>query len=232
MITHQIADLKVGIEYKHPRMINQAAAYVVDDTETDFNIDVPQQLIENMHRENPHLTIDSCEYMATSFVFYRRLVDYGGMMLHASAVIKDGYAYLFSAPSGTGKSTHTELWLKVFPEAEILNDDKPAIRCVDGKVNVYGTPWSGKTSLNLNKCIPIGGICFLERSETNFIDEITTAEAIPLLLNQTIRPKMKENMDKLLNVLETILNNTKVYRMGCTISEEAAIMAYEKMKEN
>ena len=230
MITHQIADLKVGIEYKHPRMINQAAAYVIDNTETDFNIEVPEQAIEAMHNGNPHLSIDSCEYMATSFVFYRKLVEYNGMLLHASAVIKDGYAYLFSAPSGTGKSTHTELWLKAFPGAEILNDDKPAIRCVDGRVNAYGTPWSGKTSLNLNRCIPIGGICFLERSEENHITEITTAEAIPLILNQTVRPKLKENMDKLLDVIETILNNTKVYKMGCNISEEAAKIAYEAMK--
>lgn len=230
MLTHLIAGLKVGIEYKYPRMINQSAAYVTELSETDFDIVLPDEIIERTHAENPHLSKDECEYLQTGFIFYRKLIDYNAMLLHASAVIKDGHAYLFSAPSGTGKSTHTGLWLKVFPDAKILNDDKPAIRIEDGNVNVYGTPWSGKTDLNLNLCVPLGGICFLERSEKNFINKISGAEAIPRILNQTVRPRMMNNIDNLLGVLEKIIENTRIYRMGCNISDEAAIMAYETMR--
>jgi len=229
MLTHSIAGLKVGIEYKYPRLTRQAAAYVTAPTETDFDIVIADEILEKTKQSNPHLSLEDCEYIQTGAVFYKQLVSFDGMLLHASAVIKDGYVYLFSAPSGTGKSTHTELWLKKFPDARIINDDKPAIRIEGDKINVYGTPWSGKTDLNLNLCIPIGGICFLERSEENFINRISSSEAIPLIMNQTVRPRLLKNMDKLLDTLGKIVENTPVFKMGCNISEEAAVMAYEAM---
>ena len=76
--------------------------------------------------------------------FYARLLQYDGMLLHASCVEKDGKAYLFSAKSGTGKSTHTHLWLRAFPDSRIINDDKPAVRRMDGTFYACGTPFSGK----------------------------------------------------------------------------------------
>ena len=83
----------------------------------------------------------------------------------------DGQAYLFSADSGVGKSTHSRLWQQVFGDQRvtIINDDKPALRLRDGVWYVYGTPWSGKYGLNHNLCYPLAGICFLERSKTNKI---------------------------------------------------------------
>lgn len=230
MLIHSIAELKVGMDYYYPRMINQSAAYVTCPCETDFDIVVPKDFLKKMHKAFPHLSVDSCEYMQTGAIFYKRLVDYSGMMLHASAVIKDDFAYLFSAASGTGKSTHTEQWLKAFPDAKIINDDKPAIRCIDKVVKAFGTPWSGKTSLNMNLGVPVGGICFLERSKENYITKIDAAEAIPLIMDQTIRPKLMDNMDKLLCVFENILKNVNVYKMGCNISTDAAVMAYNAMR--
>lgn len=230
MLTHSIAGLKVGMEYYHPRMINQSAAYVIDDKHNDFEIAISDEVIKSIQKKNPNLSLDSCEYIQFSFVFYRKLVDYNGMLLHSSAVIKDGYAYLFSAPSGTGKSTHTSLWLKNFPDARILNDDKPALRIENDGIFVYGTPWSGKTDLNLNLRVPLGGICFLERSEKNFIEKMSSAEAVSCMLDQTVRPRMLQNMDKLLDILNNIISNASIYRMGCNISDEAAIMSYSTMK--
>lgn len=231
MLTHSIAGLKVGMDYHHPRMINQAAAYVTKSEKNDFDIILPNEFIKSIQEKNPHLSLDSCEYIQLSLIFYRKLVDYNGMLLHSSAVIKDGYAYLFSAPSGTGKSTHTSLWLKNFPDARILNDDKPAIRAEDDGIFVYGTPWSGKTDLNLNLRVPLGGICFLERSKENFIEKMPDSVAIGHLLDQTVRPRMLNNMDKLLDTLDKIINNTSIYRMGCNISDEAALTAYSAMKK-
>ena len=82
---------------------------------------------------------ESIEYMETGKQFYCSLIFYEGSMLHASAVELDGKAYLFSGDSGAGKSTHTKLWQTVFGESAIVfNDDKPALRCVDGKWYAYG----------------------------------------------------------------------------------------------
>ena len=170
--------------------------------------------------------------MYTGSEFCTKLLDFDGFMLHASTVVLDGKAYLFSAPSGTGKSTHTQLWLKTFGEdgAYILNDDKPVIRVIDKKAYAFGTPWSGKTDQNKNEKVLLGGICFLERSEKNHIKEISAKEALYGILDQTIRPRDEEKMTKLLEVLDKTLNSTKVWRMGCNISEEAAKMAFDAMK--
>ena len=153
-------------------------------------------------------------------------------MLHSSGVVVDNYAYLFSADPGTGKSTHTDLWVKYFgnDRAKIINDDKPAIRMINDKIYVYGTPWSGKTDQNINMKVPLGAIVFLERSEDNWVKEIEPKEAIPLILQQTIRPREPEVMIKLLDMLDIVLRRVKLYRLGCNISEEAVKVSYNRIK--
>lgn len=169
------------------------------------------------------------EYIMLGRQFARKLISQNGLVLHSSAVVLNGKAYLFSAPCGTGKSTHTALWEKIFEGAVIINDDKPAIRIIDGKVYVYGTPFSGKTDKNLNRKAEMGAICFLERGSENLIWEIKPDEAIKLLISQTILPRDKELIDRLFALLNQLLSIVPIYRMKCTISDEAAIMAFEKM---
>lgn len=234
MNLHRIADITVDLGYKYDRLKNQAEAYKIDESvKPDMTIYLSDALLEKKQKENPHLSIEDCEYIFTSSIFYSGLIMFGGFMLHSSAVIMDGKAYLFSAPSGTGKSTHTELWQKVFgaERAKILNDDKPAIRATSDGVFAYGTPWSGKTALNINVKAPIAGICFLERSEKNWIKRIDTNTALAGILNQTIRPYEMKDMDLLLGHLEKVITSVPVYKMGCNISDEAAIMAYEEMSK-
>ena len=234
MNLHRIADITVDLGYKYDRMKKQAQAYkITEDIKPDMTIYLSDAILEKKQQENPHLSIEDCEYIFTSSVFYTGMLQFGGFMLHSSAVIMDGKAYLFSAPSGTGKSTHTGLWQKVFgaDRAKILNDDKPAIRAFDDGVYAYGTPWSGKTDLNINVKAPIAGICFLERSETNRIERLNINSALAGLLNQTIRPFEMKDMDLLLGHIEKVITSVPVYKMGCNISEEAAIMAYNEMSK-
>jgi len=151
-------------------------------------------------------------------------------MLHASGVVKDGYAYLFSADSGTGKSTHTRLWCEHIEGAYIINDDKPAIRKINNELFVYGTPFSGKEDLSVNERVKLGGICFLYRSEENVIEKISAEEAIVPVLRQTIHQLSEEKLDKFLKLLDDILSNVPVYKMGCNISRQAALLSYNTMK--
>ena len=126
-------------------------------------------------------------YMETASRFYRQLLTHNGMMLHASAVVLDGRAYLFSGPPRTGKSTHTGLWRQLFGDnAHIINDDKPALRFVDGRWFAYGTPWCGKDGINLNEKAPLGGICFLKQSQQNRIWRLDPKEATQNLIYQTV----------------------------------------------
>ena len=156
---------------------------------------------------------------------------YGGIMIHSSAVEVDGKAYLFSAPCGTGKSTHTKQWQKYFgaDQAIIINDDKPVLRRLEDGWYAYGTPFSGKTDENVNKKVKLQGICMLERGE-NRIRQIQPAEAIPLILQQTIRPKNEKYLGKMMEIMDQLLREVPVYRMQCDISEEAVKMSYEAMK--
>lgn len=233
MSMHKIVDLYVDLGYKYERLIKQAAAYKTDEkAKPDITICLSDKYINDKQAENPHLSAEQCEYIWTGSFFYDALINFRGFVLHSSAVMVDGKAYLFSAPSGTGKSTHTSLWLKHFGNrAQILNDDKPAVRITDDGIRVYGTPWSGKTDLNINTSAELGGICFLERDTNNHIEEISKAEAVVKVLNQTLRPSEKNQMGLLLDTLDVVIGKTPVYKMGCTISEEAAIMAYEKMSK-
>lgn len=228
---YNIADVIVNFDVQYPRLQRQIEDYKYDgNREEDIKIRFSDEFLNARLAENPHLDLDSIEYMFLGAEFYSALVHFNGMMLHSSCVAYDGKAYLFSAPSGTGKSTHTQLWLKRFPGAYILNDDKPAIRITENGIYAYGTPFSGKTNLNVNTGLPIGGICIIERGETNHIEKISTDEALFNILNQTVRPYTENAMEKVLHTLDKIISDVPVYRLSCNMDIEAAEVAYNGMK--
>lgn len=232
MNLHKIAGITVDMGYKYEKLTKQADAYrIVGQVDPDMTIYLSDDFLNKKKQENPHLSLEDCEYIFTSSVYYSGLLHFGGFMLHSSAIVMDGKAYLFSAASGTGKSTHTGLWQKVFGKdrARILNDDKPAIRITKDGIFACGTPWSGKTDLNINKSVPLAGICFLERSEENWIKRVPGGSAIMKLLNQTIRPVEENEMNTLLCHVDKVLSEVPIYFMGCNISDEAAIMAHKAM---
>jgi hypothetical protein len=230
MNTYKIAELMLNMKVKGKILHNQSSRYLTDKRAlSDLTIDLEDAYLEAKQKENSHLSIDECEYIWTGSEFYTKLLDFNGFMLHASAVAVDDRAYLFSAKSGTGKSTHTELWQKYFGEdrAIIVNDDKPAIRFMDNRFYVYGTPWSGKSDKNHNIKVPLKSIVFIERSETNWIDRIDSKQALKLIFDQTLRPKQPAKVDKLITLVDELLKTTPIYKMGCNISEDAVKLAYE-----
>ena len=227
-----IADLKVLMQCSEEHMIKQGAAYLMDfEGEPDIVIDLPAEFLHTQSEKYPQLTYDETEYVWTGSYFYHKLVSFDGFMLHSSSIVVDGKAFLFSAPSGTGKSTHTSLWLKYLGDnnVQILNDDKPAIRLIDDTLYAFGTPWSGKTDKNLNIKIPLGGIVILTRSEENYIKQASTAEAVRQIYWQSVRPRKEELMVQLLDLYEKLLKNVPVFEMGCNISEDAVRVSYEAL---
>lgn len=148
-------------------------------------------------------------------------------MLHASAVEYGGQAVCFSAPPGTGKSTHTEKWVRLFG-ASILNDDKPALRRESGVWQVYGTPWSGKEALNQNRNAPLHAICFLFQGGKRFTAAhsgggfTSAAEPDPFRLH-------REDMERLLAAADRLLRETNVFRLICRNDDSAAYFVREKL---
>ncbi len=232
MKVYSIAGLNVGYDSKYNKLSQRSEPYLAEEgTVAKYFIKLDYNELEKSLPDYPLLDIEALEYMRVGSYFYTALIDNNGFLLHASAVVVDGVAYCFSAPSGTGKSTHTSLWLKAFADkgAYIINDDKPAIKIVDGQPMVYGTPFSGKYDISVNIGVPLKAICFIERSQTNSIQRVSPLKAVTRILDQTIRPDSEELMDKLLKTLEEVVMSVPSYILSCNISEEAAIIAYNEM---
>ncbi len=185
-------------------------------------------------RFSPHIPMKTVAYMEAAFQFYRQLLDFGGFFLHASAVVRDGKAYLFSGHSGIGKSTHTRLWIDTFGgDTRVINDDKPALRCIDGVWYAYGTPWCGKDGINLNEKAPLAGICFLKQATCNRIRRMLPAEALQKMLGQTMH-KMQDvqQLDALLCYLQDLLSKIPVYELENLPEPEAVQLSYETMSQS
>ena len=227
-----ICGLAVQCDFRHRTMLSRSEKYLSECGAPDIVIPYPEQRIQSLCRSQPHITPDSAENMLTAEMFYTALLEHGGFMLHSSAVAVDGKAYLFSAPSGTGKSTHTALWKEVFSERSfIINDDKPALMLADSGITVYGTPWSGKSDLNVNTGVPLQGICVLERAAENYIHRLSDGDAAFGILNQTLRPKEEHGMSLLLDYIDRLITAVPVWRLGCNISHDAVMTAYRAMSQ-
>ncbi len=185
---------------------------------------------EGVQDKNPTISASHCEYLASGASFYQQLMAFDGLLLHAAAVVVDGKAYLFTAPRKTGKSTHVQLWLDAFGDrALILNEDKPALRRIDGKWYAFGTPWSGKTGRNTNLQVPIGGIAVLTRAEENSIEAYPGAMALHQLLEQTVRPTDPRLSIRLLELMDSLLRQVRVWKLHCNMDRSAAELAYKTM---
>ncbi len=205
----------------------RARAYVCPPAPVDITVRTHwERLLEN----RPHLTPEEAEYLATGLCFYRELLRYDGFMLHSSAVVVDGQAYLFTADSGVGKSTHVGLWLQQFGDrAYILNDDKPALRYEDGIWYAYGTPWSGKHDLSADRRIPVAGIAVLQRGAENRISPFFGPKSVQALFKQMNRPRDVIHRTKLLELLDRLFVTVPIWQLTCNTEPEAALVAYRAM---
>ncbi len=235
MPIYDIAGLKVQMDCGG-RTEQQAQAYLAKEQENvtpDITVSITPERIAAAQAEHPELNGNNWEYMLSGSDFYTNLLRYNGILLHSSCVVVDGVAYAFSADSGTGKSTHTKLWLQRFGDrAYMLNDDKPAIRCINGTVYACGTPWSGKHDRSTPAIVPLGAIVFLERSEQNWIRKADTKKAVFSIFSQTVRQLGPVAMERLFDVVETLFDKVPLYELGCNISEEAAALSYETIKRS
>ena len=166
---------------------------------------------------------------------YRKIAeimpDYGTMLFHGSVVAVDGVGYLFTAKSGTGKSTHTRLWRLILGErAVMINDDKPFLRLDEGHFTACGTPYNGKHRLGSNAEVPLHALCILMRAKENRIVRISKQEAYPMLIQQVYRPSDALALKKTLVLVDRLAELTPLYCLRCNMEPEAAEIAYNEMK--
>lgn len=179
------------------------------------------------------LDYESLAYLELGRQFFASLLGRGGFYLHASSVEYGGRGYIFSANSGIGKSTHTRLWEKTFgAEVKLFNDDKTPMRRIDGTWYAYGAPWCGKDHINLNIKVPVGAICFLKQGPENRIRRLNAGEAIPKIMNQTLRRfQYERRLDLLLSSIDLLLREIPVFELENRPEPAAALLSYETMKK-
>ena len=210
----------------------EKADYSVVITQAD--IDREREISKKTFADRGENFIHSPDSYLEELAVYRkiadRMIEYDTVLFHGSAVAVDGQTYLFGAKSGTGKSTHTQLWREYFGDrAVMMNDDKPLIH-IGETITVYGTPYNGKHRLGSNIACPLKAICFLTRSETNHIERLSDLCAYPLLLSQVHQPEGVFKTQKLLKLIDTLLKRVRFYRLGCNTDISAAKISYEGMQ--
>jgi len=162
--------------------------------------------------------------------FAEHLLEHSTILLHGSTLALDGKGYLFTARSGTGKSTHTRLWREVFGNrVQMVNDDKPFARLSGEEVTVWGSPWSGKHGLDTNMGVPLAGICLLERGPENTIRQAGPEELKDLL--KGFRPRTQPQAALYDELLAQLLQRVPLWQLTCNKAPEAAITAFEAMSK-
>lgn len=228
-----IAGIKTEYEPEYSLLRERSRAYEADfpDGEEDIKINLTNDFLDAQQKAFPNLTREEHEYTWTGEAFYNEVLRHGGIVLHSSCVEKDRKAYLFSAKSGTGKSTHTHLWLEELPDTRIINDDKPLLLLRNGQIFACGTPFSGKTDENINECVPVRAIIFLHRAKENTLTRIKPSFAVPLFLAQTVNPRIKEYAGKMLERTDAILTKVPVFSLGCNKESGTGKFVYEQIEK-
>lgn len=242
MITrkYKIADKVVEVnsiydevhEYCSDYQTDVPADYSVTTTQADIDFERQKSAREDKIDGIPirHFSDSYLEELAVYRKIAEQMIDFDTVLFHGSVVAVDDVGYLFTAKSGTGKSTHTRLWREYFGErAVMVNDDKPLLHIAD-TVTAYGTPYNGKHRLGTNTSVPLKAICILTRSADNHIEPITREQAYTMLLQQVYRPADMLKMAKTLALVDRLADSVKLYKLGCNMEISAAQVAYEDMR--
>lgn len=221
-----LAGLTVGVSPRYPELAELCRDYQAPPrAKPDFSVSVTEEEIaaEGAGGSYP------AGYLETLAVYRKlceRALDFGRVLMHGSAFAFDGQGVLFTAPSGTGKSTHAAYWREVYGgRVQPVNDDKPLLTVNKREVLVSGTPWDGKHHLSANVTVPLRAIVLLGRGETDKITRLTATAAYPLLLAQTYRPSDPDRLAATLALMDRATPHLSFYRMSATLSPDAARVA-------
>lgn len=231
MFRIRVAELNIEVQNKYSFSEKFCSEFIAEFDHADITVSVSA---EELQAEREQDIYHSSDGYLECICIYRKIAlelpRFDGMVFHASVVACDGEAYAFAAHSGTGKSTHTALWLSVFGErATIVNGDKPIFRLIDGKWYAFGTPWRGKEGLGGKICAPLKSICFLERGKENVIVPLGDAEAVSRLFSQVLLPKDPVMAEQQLTLLDALITSTPTYLLRCNMLPEAAIVSHRGM---
>lgn len=225
----KLADICIEINSVYPELKNFLNDYLVSDITPDFSITINEDeiLAEREATSDKQFSPTYLETLATLRKLAEILPSYNRILMHGASISYHGHAYLFTAPSGTGKSTHIRLWKKYLgDDVKIVNGDKPFIS-LDGDPFIYGSPWAGKENWHRNCCMPLKGICFVQRGTENSIRRIEPFECLSLLFKQVYLPSSTDAAGLTLELVDALTKKVPLYLLTCDMSEEAVQCSFE-----
>lgn len=231
MFKIRIAELNIEIDNKYPFSESFCKEFLAEFQVPDLCVSVSDTELADERAADPYGSTDG--YLECICIYRKialQLPRFDGMVFHASCVSLNGRCYAFAARSGTGKSTHTALWLKAFGDrCHVVNGDKPIFRRIAGEWRAFGTPWRGKEGMGGNTSAPLAAICFLERGSENRIGRLDGSASVARLFSQVLLPTEREAAEKQLALLDSLVTSIPQYLLFCNMEQEAATVAYEGM---
>lgn len=232
----RMADLSIQINYKYTYIERQCAGWLDESgRKPDIEVEVSDEEIETEYTEfaADGVTRGMCESVCIYRAIARKLIPFSAFVMHGAVIELDGKAYVFTAKSGVGKTTHTKLWLEYFKgRASYINGDKPIIRYQNGRWYAYGTAWMGKEKFGSPKYAPIQSVCFIERGIENEIRKIDDKEVVERLFHQLFLPEEPESLMQFMELIDGMVCEIPFFVLKCNISLAAVKVAYETLSKS
>lgn len=233
----EIAKLLVQVNNHYELIRQHCQPYLVEPyREPDLVMEADEKEIAFgkawfLQHEHTEITDAESEFSRAPFSIYSKLPAFGAMWLHSVLLEMDGEGYAITAPSGYGKSTQGQLWLKAFPDrARIINGDNPIVRKEGEGFVAYGTPFCGKEGYQVNIGVPLRGFCYLKHGEANSIRRLEPSLAFGQLMREYQGRFTPQNQEKYMELLQHFAEKVPIYVLTCNMDAEAAVVAYEGMK--
>ena len=228
---YEIAGLRVFLENKHAYTTKFCEKYLSQNQE--IAADIYAKVTEKEFLKEKAASAGFSDGYIENICLYRSLCRqlplFNRMLLHAAILEYDGKAYAFLGRSGTGKSTHTGLWLKHLPNCRIVNGDKPILEYTKDGFIAYGTPWMGKEGRGENISASLCGLCFLEQAKENSIESLAPTQVSSRLFTQILLPEEEEQVVSTLDLADKLIMQVPSFLLKCTISEEAVQKSFESL---
>lgn len=233
--TLKLADRIIETHTRYSYCMKQCRDYLAEATRADIIAETTDEAIEEMRGELEGLSCGYAEHLCIYRSIAEQLPFHNRMVFHGAVISCRGDGYLFTAPSGTGKTTHISLWKKYLGEnVDIVNGDKPILSVEEHgggslQVTAWGTPWAGKENWQKNCSAPVKGICFLEQSREKRIFRLRPEDCILRLMRQVYLPSDERAAGRTLELLDKMISFVPLYLLKCDISEEAVRVSFEAL---
>lgn len=235
-INISLADISIALEVVYDETVQRFKEYLTDKTPLYNLVMTVERIAEEfllLHQEYPmyKYTVIDAEFNAIYRDLTEILMEKDAFVFHALMIGLDNDGYVFTAPSGIGKSTHGKLWTEVFKDkVQIINGDKPILRIVNGCLYGYGSPWKGKENIGINSHVQIKSICHIVRGVNNKIHLIDNkVDSLDWFLKQLMLKNREKYLQCMLAWFKTIVKQVDLFELECNTEKSAVIVAYQAM---